>query len=170
MTSKDKLRKLVTQMYQEHGIEVVPTYPRILVRVLPREQQRGSLILPDSKQNKPVLEGVVLSTYKSFIKSEWDENGNKSSFEMKAPVRAGDHVLFPAIEFNIIPVWPLDDGVGEYRLVPEEHLRGVLVYHKEPNAEWLVKTLGMTEKMAEDLLKNANVIRKDIVPLTTSGA
>jgi co-chaperonin GroES (HSP10) len=185
----EELRKLVTKLYKEAGVEVEPLYPRVLVRVLPREQETKSGIwLPDRQQNKPALEGVVLKTYKPFwklfeiTKREELKKVGYEALEIKkewieAQVKPGDHVVFPSIEFNITPVMPLDAGVGDYRLIPEEHLIAVLEYKKETTRKWLFKILAdhgsirieEIDEQVDAVLEKAEVIRKDLKSLTVSG-
>lgn len=189
---KELLRILISRLYRECGVEVEPMYPKVLVRVLPREQQtKGGIILPEgAKQNKPVLEGVVLKTYKPFFQkiyladADWvrEDPAPEVKYLQKAEccVKPGDHILFPHIEFGIVPVWPLDDGVGDYRMVPEPLIIGTLEYKRQDVKEWLYDLLadndgGKTEdewldNMVEAVLKNADVVRKDVVSLTMSGA
>src|SRR6266436_3799148 len=70
---QEKLQNLVTEMYQQCGVEVEPLFPKILVRVLPKEQQtKGGIFLPGGKdQSKPAYEGVVLRVYKPFFQKVW---------------------------------------------------------------------------------------------------
>jgi hypothetical protein len=183
---KELLKVLVTRLYQECGVEIEPLYPKVLVRVLPREQAtRGGIILPDgAKQNKPVMEGVVLKTYKPFFqkvyvesiswrKDDWDQEATYRQL-VKCELQPGDHIIFPHMEFGITPVWPLDDGVGEYRLVPEPVVFGKLEYQTQDMRVWLSLQLARTQMsslhQAEHILKVADVIRKDIASLTVSGA
>lgn len=176
----EELQKLVTKLYQEAGREIEPLYPRVLVRVLPREQEtKGGIWLPEHKQNKPALEGVVLKTYKSFWKLFSETENEDHSFVTKKEwvepqVKVGDHVVFPSIEFNITPVWPLDDGAGDYRLVPEEHMMAVLTYEQQTTREWLFEVIAdcgsiIVDKKVDAILERAEVIRKDLKSLTVSG-
>jgi hypothetical protein len=183
---REELRDMVTKLYQECGMEVQPLYPKILVRVLPREQKLGSVWLPDSKQNKPTWEGIVIKTYKPFMRRVYLEDVDwvadnpepevKYSQMVRSDLKPGDHVLFPHIEFGILPVDVLDSGKGDYRLVPEGVMLCTLNYTQKTMLQWLTELIplssedGLADEVASEILLNADVIRKDIAPLTTSGA
>lgn len=155
MSKKDKLQKLVTELYQECGQEICPLFPKVLVRLLPRgTETSGGIILPDESkyQNKPTHEAVVLKVYKPFFRRVWIEDLNwntegwdedaKYMQKVECAVKPGDHILFPFAEFGITPVWPLDEGVGEYRLVPEQHITAVVEYDERPEELVSVTTSG----------------------------
>ncbi len=185
----DALKQLVTRLYQEKEVEVQPTYPRILVRLLPREQMsRGGIVLPEHHQNKPVHEGIVLATYtpfwKSLIKSNrenWDRKRAKFFAEIfndkakhqlvwiESPVKVGDHVIFPQMEIGITPVWVLDGGKGDYRLVPDDQVLAVLTYERQPVKKWLLETLNLDDSTADRLLEQATILQKDLASRTVSG-
>lgn len=183
----DELTNLVTKLYQETEVTVKPMFPKVLVRLLPREQQtKAGLWLPDGAQNKPVHEGVVLDTYESFWYDIWksklhyvaitsptllDEDDHIQAIWQECAVKPGDHVVFPHMALGITPVWPLDDGRGDYRLVPEGEILGKLEYEKESTREWLIESalVGLLPDMADKLLAQADVIRKDLVSKTVSG-
>lgn len=189
---KEQLGKLVTTLYQECGVFVEPLWPKVLVRVLPREQQKGHIILPDNKQNKPTLEGVVLKTYKPFYQkiflseAQWvkDDPDPEARYVQKVECSlvSGDHVLFPHIEYGVVPVWPLDDGRGDYRMIPENIVVGKLEYYREKPLDWLEKLIERCKvtdgrrpawldehHLAQHILQNADVVRKDLTSLTMSG-
>lgn len=199
MEKIERLKELVIKLHEESGVRIEPTYPRILVRQLPKEQKIGSIYLPDHEkhqQNKPAAEGIVLRTYKplfvpvskvgnmqqeemgnmSAIKRQFvDDDGKLLGYWLCSTLTPGDHVLYPHIEFGIIPVWPLDDGKGHYKLVPEGIICSRLQYQEESKEDWLGKLLEEELEIdglaaARVILKNADVIRKDQAPLTLSGA
>ncbi len=194
MTTKEKLAELVTKLYQESDVTIKPTFPRLLVRLLPREQQtKGGIYLPEGeKQNKPVHEGVVLDTYEPFWQSvsktaEWeklkshhvvmDEHDVVRKVWQECAVKIGDHVTFAHMAFGITPVWPLDGGVGEYRLVPEGEIQATLRYEDVPARTWLERTISDYEnhpqpdsvQLSDYLMNRANIIRKDLKAKTVSG-
>jgi co-chaperonin GroES (HSP10) len=191
----DELKEIVTRLYQGKGIVVHPTYPRVLVRVLPKEQEtKDGLILTDYQQNKPTHEAIVLEVYKPFwktlVKSDretWErsrpnnlvqllENGEVETEKVwiESPVKIGDHILFPHMALGIIPVWPLDDGRGEYRLIPDEHILGTVEYEKTPTKEWLIELISPyldhpVPDVAGMILERATVVRTDFPSKTISG-
>ncbi len=189
MDYKEQLKELVTKLYNECGVDVEPMFPKVLLRVLPREHKAGDIWLPENKQNKPTLEGVVLKTYKPFMqkvwvkditwrKADWKTDEEASYWQkVESAVQAGDHVLFPHIEYGIVPVWPLDGGLGEYRMVPEDVLTAKLTYPLEHKEDWLAQILWEANDeshenidVAKFILNKADVVRKDLGSLTTSGA
>jgi hypothetical protein len=177
----DALKELVAKEFEERHIEMEPLYPRILVRVLPKPQQKNGIILPDNDQNKPTHEGVVLRVYKPFwqtwrkVKEKWeydatpytleDADGDITKIWKESPVQPGDHILFPHIDYGITPVWPLDDGKGEFRLVPEGLILGRLNYQIDSTSDWLVTMLDLNmedmdpEELAELIFQDADVVR-----------
>lgn len=188
MTAHEKLRELVAELHKECGVEIEPSFPRVLVRLLPREQKtRSGLYLPEEHQNKPTHEGIVLKVYKPFWQSvfkadDWlkvrsrqallDEKGRVKAIWQEAQVKPGDHILFPFAAFGIMPVWPLDDGKGDYRLVPEGEILAVLDYKKQTTRDWLMAQLNLEfglEDTVSTILEKAEVYRKDLPSLTVSG-
>ena len=84
-----------------------PLYPLVFLRVLPLEEERGGIILPEnSAQNKTIHEGVVVCTWAACAKS-----GGKRS-----DLTPGDHVLFPHWCGMEIPGFDR----AHYRIVKEE--------------------------------------------------
>lgn len=184
-----ELRELVTKLYQEYEVEVEPTFPRVLVRVLPKEQEtKGGIILPDYQQNKPTQEGLVLKVFKPFwqtiskvpanfdIKNkdtEIDEKGYPKKVWQESVVKPGDHILFPVMAFGITPVWPLDDGKGDYKLIPEWEILATLTYHGlsllDEVKDALLEAGHNIHFQAKYLLENFDIIRKDVVPVVISG-
>lgn len=104
-------------------------YPWVLVKVLPKDQMyKGILYLPDApgkdkSQNKPVAEGIVLSTWHPFftVAKKTRENllGEPvvvwTQFERKSNLKPGDHILFP--HWAGQPAGELD--AKEFRLIQE---------------------------------------------------
>jgi co-chaperonin GroES (HSP10) len=195
------LRELATKQYLEAGIHVMPLFPKILVRLVPKSfVTKGGIVLPgDREQNKPTHEGVVLETYKPFkqkVRSkmeDWyctrseevllDEDGKYIEIQQTCEVQPGDHVLFPYMAPNITPVWPLDEGKGNYRLIEEGHVLGKIEYSRHTDEVWLKALLldafekeeaqgnGFrgVDSLVRTILQNADVIRKDYISKTTSG-
>jgi len=133
----EKLAKLEKQLYKiTHAIYdlsvdgrlLVPRHPYILVRVLPKEHiTPGGIILPETDQNKPVYEGIVISVWKPYVEIRHVAtkiNGVNSSpihtDEIKiyheCDVKPGDRVAFPHYEGIALGEY-LDDKY--YRLIRE---------------------------------------------------
>jgi hypothetical protein len=181
---QEKLQNLVNELHTACGLEVIPLYPKMLVRVLPKESKtKGGILLPGGKdQSKPVYEGIVLRTYKPFFQKVWvediawrKENWPEATYYQKVEceLKPGDHILFPHIEYGITPVWPLDDGVGDYRMVPENVVTCKLEYETETLKQWLGSVIQLSDPLSFEVvnavLEKADVVRKDLQSLTVSG-
>lgn len=185
---KEKLRKYVTSLYEECGQEVIPLFPKVLIRVLPRAQKKGNIWLPENKQNKPNWEAIVLRVYEPFYRkiylteASWvkedPEPEVRYTQKVECQYQPGDHIVFPHIEFGQVPT-PLDEGIGDYRVIPENIIVCRLDYTTLSQWSWLTDFIKKTTEnhledfeplsIAEEILKNADVLRKDVVPQTMSG-
>ena len=193
----DALAELATKEYVEKEITVEPLFPRILVRLIPKEQvsKAGVIKVGGDKQNKPTHEGVVLKVYKPFWQfirkkmDDWqvtrspevhlDENERVIRIWQECEVQPGDHVLFPFMAPGITPVWPLDGGRGMYRLIEEGHVLGKVKYEQQSTTTFLKEFLydfeggalpeESYEIVAKKIMEHADVIRKDLVAKTLSG-
>lgn len=181
---KEELRILVTKLYEECGLYLELLYPKILVRVLPKEQKYHGIILPDgNKQNKPVLEGIVIQTYKSFyqkiyltqahwVKDDPDPEARYTQL-VECQVKPGDHILFPYIEYGIVPIEPLDHGKGDYRLMPDNLVQAKLDYSSKTLRSELMEMISNSpvniEAQADFLLEWADFVPKGQVSKTRSG-
>jgi len=116
---------------------LTPKHPYILVRVLPKEHiTGGGIILPETEQNKPVYEAIVIETWKP-----WDETREvKKRFEseIRGEYQLSDHTEFVTIHhectvkpgdriafqhFSGIAMYGyLDDKC--YRLIAEDERQG----------------------------------------------
>lgn len=185
---KDELFELAQKMYKSFHRRITPIYPWVLVRVLPKEQQLGSIYVPES-QNKVIYEGIVLETWQPFLKSvqmrEEDCPPRREYYiEVKSELHPGDHVLFPHFEGMPVPYLNAEEK-DAYRLVRETNSRdekceiyGKLEY-QEPIEEKLKEFLfkkrgaGVSDSFAnsfiEGLLRDFYVVRKTAEPRTTSG-
>lgn len=85
-------------LYKMHR-EFTPMYPWVAVLVLSKEQTlKSGIILPNHEQNKPMYEGIVLSTWNE----KWIETGtiDKDGARLtkchlrRSQLSPGDHVLF----------------------------------------------------------------------------
>lgn len=115
---KDKLQEFVDKIYKnKNNVQMKPLFPYILVRVLPRHRTHGLIYLPVDN-NKVLLEGIVLDTFRSFWKQlryvkrgcKWDSAvGNKypgieedeywlENVFVKSDVIPGDIILFQQYE------------------------------------------------------------------------
>lgn len=192
---KERLGRYVNELYEKAGIETVPVFPKVLIRVLPREQKVGGIWLPDNnKQNKPTWEGIIIKTYEPryrkiyLTEADWvkDDPDPEVRYAQKfeCEFKPGDHVLFPFIDFGITPV-TIDEGKGDYRCVPEHLILAKLEYQQEKLSVWLTNLLDKATKaeyksddsngpegsefIAQYLLKHADIVRRDLVSLTMSG-
>jgi hypothetical protein len=182
-----ELDRLAMDLYEKHEAQFTPTHPWVLVRVMPREQFTGLLWLPDTKQNKPIHEGIVLTTWEPFTK-HWREKHNGEWIDCQAEIstdfKAGDHVTYHWSSGMPVP------GMSEkmYRLVPE-HTRahrgidsngiifGKLNYPQEAIKEQLFALLhdecayGTNDKeVVNKILAKFDVVRKtNLYSRTTSG-
>jgi co-chaperonin GroES (HSP10) len=121
------LAELAIQEYEDLSrklkIRYQPLYPTVLIRVLPKEHMQGGLWLPDTKQNKPVYEGIVLRVYPpkriQLDSGKW--------ITMDSGLSVGDHILFPHWSGESVP-WlrealsAKDVADEEYRLIPARGL------------------------------------------------
>lgn len=106
---EQELDQLAIALFTKHESQFTPLHPWVLVRVLPREQRVGQIWLPNNKsQNKPVHEGIVLSTWKQFT----SQKGKLIQTELVP----GDHVCYPHWAGQPVPGW--DERY--YVCVPEQ--------------------------------------------------
>jgi co-chaperonin GroES (HSP10) len=192
MKEENELNELVTKLYLDHEKTVTPLFPKVLVRLLPKEHRtKQGLWLPESSQNKPVHEGIVLETYKPFWHDVWqsresyvkitspallDEEEHLQAIWQECAVKTGDHVVFPHMALGITPVWPLDDGRGDYRLVPEGEILGKISYEVLTAEETLAELLDDTEysswepkDWANWIAQHFDLLRKALTSVTMSG-
>lgn len=125
-----KFRETTQALYRASGRKIQPLYPWVLVRLLDRQQSyKGVIALPE-KQNKVVLEGIVVAIWRPFFKTlrpaiAWKPRSlgpttmakevMLSHVEMKSDLNPGDRVLFQ--HWAGQPVHGLDDQ--KYRFVRE---------------------------------------------------
>jgi co-chaperonin GroES (HSP10) len=126
--------KLAIEEFHTRNINFVPLYPAILIRVLPKEQvSSGGIIMPETKQNKPLYEGIVLRLYEPKrvkVDDKW--------VLVDAGVEVGDHIVFPHWSGEPVP-WLSDEnnihGFDEYRLIPA---RGIVALGGKDTGEPLL--------------------------------
>jgi hypothetical protein len=112
---------LAQKIYESGERRFHPCYPWILIRVVPKEQKVGHIIMSENagskEQNKPLHEGIVLNTWKPFVQSyrAFRHEGVEYHKYMKSDFKPGDRVLFP--HHSGLPVNFLDDR--HYRIVRE---------------------------------------------------
>lgn len=126
-----QLKYVAQRIYDLGERRIEPTWPWVLIRAVPKEQKFGSLYLPDNdgqqKQHKPLLEGIVLATWKSHW-SKFRKPGVESTTQeiwRESEFQVGDRVLYP--HFAGLPVNFLDEQ--HYRLIREwtfDEMGGVL--------------------------------------------
>jgi co-chaperonin GroES (HSP10) len=122
-----KFAQLAQEIYEAGERRIQPTWPWVLIRLVPKEQRFGSLYLPDNagaaQQNKPLWEGIVLETWpahwsrvKQIIDgSNFRADKKQTEIWRESEFKRGDRVLFPS--FAGLPVNFLD--ANNYRLVRE---------------------------------------------------
>jgi co-chaperonin GroES (HSP10) len=127
VTKEERLVQLCQEIYEESGGMVQPIYPKVFIRVMPKEQRQGMIWLPDKAQNKPMYEGIVLSVYKP-----WDEERTKITETGKetivinhtCSVQIGQRIAFAHYE-GMPHAW-LDEK--KYRFVDERAIVGLIEY------------------------------------------
>jgi len=91
-----KIDELCQELYEANTM-FTPLYPWVFVLVCQKAQQVGGIYLPET-QNKPMHEGIVLSTWKDkvFEKRVATSDGKHATrFETKrSEMMVGDHVVF----------------------------------------------------------------------------
>ena len=181
-TDKEQLTEIVERIYREKQVVAEPLRDRILVRLLPKSHATaGRLIVTPDVQNKVVAEAVVLAAFKPYWKhyrSRFEDGRNVEEDVVVSPsVSVGDHVLIP--HWVGAPVDPLDAGVGEFRVVKDEEIMMRIDYERRDAVrDGLIGILVdsdlaepiLAPAVADKLLERYHVIRKDLSPLTLSGA
>lgn len=175
----NEFKERVRKTFEALHYDVRPRHPNILVRIIPKDVAvqlgAGKIIwLPagadDKKQNKPVAEGQVLRVYEPFwrkwrTKFKFDNTVSTAEVQFSSDLRVDDHILFP--HWSGFPVKGLchDWRRGDYRLVPENEVLGVLEYSKDSIRERIFRIIhteavssGATDRAVQDLLEVADVI------------
>lgn len=103
------------------GRRFIPKHPYILVRVLPKDHVTlGGIYLPDKLQNKPVYEGIVITTWRPYTEKRYKTlpSGQEETITIdhESHVSSGQRIAFAHIEGLPVGDW-LDDRY--YRLVRE---------------------------------------------------
>ncbi len=118
---EQQLNSVAQDIINNYERMIEPVYPKLLVRIMPKEQRVGSIYLPVG-QNKTFYEGIVLRVWKPFEREFTGElhgpDGSKAfnkTVVVKSFVEVGDRVLFP--HFEGLPVPFLDEIY--YRLINE---------------------------------------------------
>lgn len=153
--SEATLDQIAQELMAAHPRTVVPLYPQIFVRVLPKEARKGLIYLPE-KSSKPVYEALVLRTY---VQKKVDGN------LVTASVKPGDHILFE--HWAGLPIPFLDES--RYRVLREENIHAVIHYETGMSGEEYLESCGLPETDMK-VLRQYDLIRKDVSSLTTSGA
>lgn len=114
LAKKEKqLAKLCMEIYEEGYERFTPLHPFVLVRVLPKDHiTTGGVYLPDTAQNKPVYEGIVIKTWMSYdevkrVKHLDGMPGEGDYDEIiiyhECAVKPGDRIAFPHYEGLAFP-------------------------------------------------------------------
>jgi hypothetical protein len=193
---KDEIGRWVKEAYLKCGQRIGVLKGKYLVRVLPKETMSpsGRIVLADmdgpGKQNKPVYEAVVLEVYKRYCRDEWRRNLYKQTdvepdwvtvrtwFE--PIVEVGDHIMFQ--HWVGVPVPPLDLGIGDYRVIPEQEIICKVEYEKKKVADELVGIVWSSgidttnhhdeetpKALVAAILERYNVVSKYVEAKTLSG-
>lgn len=144
-------KKSVADTFKRFHYGIQPRPPYVLIRIIPKERSLDlgnnlRIILPDVKgkeQNKPLYEGQVLVTYKPYWKKFRGivgSEGTPAEMEIytKSELNPGDHVLFPHFEGVPVPFLCNDWKRGEYRLVKDECIYGVVEYKRQSVQQRLI--------------------------------
>ncbi len=113
------LDELAQEIYADSDKIIEPLYPWILVRIMPKEQYIGGILLPE-KTNRIFYEGIVLATWVPFWKHYQgkvldQENIVERQILMESKVQRGDRVIFMHFEGQPYPY--LDEI--RYRMIHE---------------------------------------------------
>jgi co-chaperonin GroES (HSP10) len=100
---ENQLADICLEIYSLGEERLIPLPPFVLVRLLPRDtlSEDGLIVIPDTGQNKPVFEGIVLETYRPYtVDKTWeDENGiHVEKLYFECDVKRGDRVCMPYYE------------------------------------------------------------------------
>jgi len=159
-----EVQAVVNRYYAKHQVDIFPSYPYVLVRVLPKAQKIGEgkfgdLIAPD-EHNKPIHEGIVIATFKPIwrnfkkyvirnFKNEDQSLGLEEEVTehimIEAPVEPGDHIIYQ--HFEGIPVEHIIFKQPYYKsqnyvlvnveVKPTEGRRGILAVLKDTKEDTL---------------------------------
>jgi hypothetical protein len=137
----NSINERVQELYERSNRKFTPTYPNVFCMVLEREQKIGSIWTPDTSQNKPMHEGIVIATWKPFMQERGsvDDEGNVITRVVmrKSALTPGQHVLFH--HSAGYPAWGFNPKkyrtVKEEGWVNEDHGGGIVavVEYDEPN-------------------------------------
>lgn len=112
---EELLDKLAIEILGHYKLyeHVIPTFPNVIVRVLPKEMVISGIHIVDQKTHKPTYEGIVLRTWEPKI--VWPKKEGGMPVEFYSDLKPGDHVLFPHFAGQALP--GLDED--KYRSIPE---------------------------------------------------
>jgi len=180
-----KLKALVSKTYEGLGTRIIPARGKILIRVIPKETERQinvgggktlSLVLPEKNQNKPTWEGQVLAVYKPWLEQvqiscqTCNQQGTRDIMH-RPSVAVGDHVLFPHHLGAPVPSMCYYWKTGDYRLIDEHDIQGVLEYSGLTTKETLKNLYSAVED--QELFVDALLEKADVIfytkAVTTSG-
>jgi co-chaperonin GroES (HSP10) len=155
--SNEQLEELLERcchaLYERGGKRIMPLYPWVLVRTLPKERKVSGIWVPE-KTDTVLYQGIVLAIYKPF-----QAMGKKGQVYPKiCPLEVGQRVTFHYSEG--MPVPGLDEKY--YRLVrvevdqqiyPRMGVLGTVDYHGDQQ---------LPEKLKE-LFKDVTMVEVDTV-------
>lgn len=170
-----ELKRYVQKTYEGLGLDVLPIYPYVLLRVIPKEQEiglgAGRRLFTPQRVNKTVFEGQIIKTYRpgNVVTKRCEKCGTvagRMSWR-ESSLKPGQHVLFA--HYVGIPVEQLCYywKAGEYRLVEEGAILGVVEYEDKTDEEKLREILDKRfpnasrydiEKAVQDVLSQSTVV------------
>ena len=175
----EQFKEQVAKTFAGLNYGLRPRPPYVLVRVIPKEQSINLgggkvLFLPDvdgKRQQKPTYEGQVLRVYEPYWKQfqrTVDAEGNlrKWQVQVKCELKPGDHVVFSHFEGIPVPALCHDWKKGDYRLLRDDCIFGVLEYEQLSTIARIQTVLYHAygdyefeeDRFVTDLLEQADVI------------
>lgn len=117
MKTKDQIKKIeklereLSKICREHyetcvgaARRLTPRYPWILVRTLPKDHiTSGGILLPDTEQNKPMYEGIVIAVWKPWIEYRYKTISQSDATDLGFKVDKAKETLAIQHECDVIP-------------------------------------------------------------------
>lgn len=121
-TIQEKLQAIVNEEYSQKPNRLLTLlYPWVMVRVLPKEENLGLIIVPEKSQHKPMYEAIVLKTWQPRWVVERDEADDPVSRWITSSLEPGDHIIYP--HFDGVPI----PGVSDPSFSLEASKHGIIL-------------------------------------------